>query len=94
MPTEKHHLSAHVQSLWRILHRKHDTVPTRSNKRTPGQRQLVDKKAPHNIELKVITRENDPVNLPLHEAYYIRKYKPGLNSREECAELQVNDLLF
>ena len=28
MPTEKHRLSAHVQSLWRILHRKHDTVPT------------------------------------------------------------------
>ena len=46
----------------------------------------------HNIEVKVITRENDPVNLRLHEAYYIRKYKPGLNSREECAEL--NDLLF
>ena len=41
----------------------------------------------HNIELKVITRENDPVNLRLHVAYYIRKYKPGLNSREECAEL-------
>ena len=37
-------------------------------------------------------RENDPVNLRLHEAYYIRKYKPGLNSREECTEL--NDLLF
>ena len=46
----------------------------------------------HNIQVKVITRENDPVNLRLHEAYYIRKYKPGLNSREECAEL--NDLLF
>ena len=27
----------------------------------------------HNIEVKVITRENDPVNLRLHEAYYIRK---------------------
>ena len=27
----------------------------------------------HNIELKVITREDDPVNLRLHEAYYIRK---------------------
>ena len=49
-------------------------------------------KSNHNIELKIITRENDPVNLRLHEAYYIRKYKPGLNSREECAEL--NDLFF
>ena len=46
----------------------------------------------HNIEVKVMTRENDPVNLRLHESYYIRKYKPGLNSREECAEL--NDPLF
>ena len=46
----------------------------------------------HNIEVKVITRENDPVNLRLYEAYYIRKHKPGLNSREECTEL--NDLLF
>ena len=46
----------------------------------------------HNIEAKVITRENDPDNLRLREAYYIRKYKPGLNSREEWAEL--NDLLF
>ena len=46
----------------------------------------------HNIEVKVITRENDPVNLRLHKAYCIRKYKPGLNSREECTEL--NDLLF
>ena len=45
-----------------------------------------------NIEVKVITRENDPVNLRLYEAYYIRKHKPGLNSREECTEL--NDLLF
>ena len=35
---------------------------------------------------------DDPVNLRLYEAYYIRKHKPGLNSREECTEL--NDLLF
>ena len=48
MPTEKHRLSAHVQSLWRILHRKHDTIPTWSNKRTLDQRQLVGKKTSHN----------------------------------------------
>ena len=46
----------------------------------------------HNIEVKVITRENDPVNLRLYEVYYIRTHKPGLNSREECTELI--DLLF
>ena len=100
MPTEKHRVSAHVQSLWRIFNRKHDTIPTWPNKRTLDQRQLVGKKHlttrhrnnSHNIEVKVITRENDPVNLRLYEAYYIRKHKPGLNSREECTEL--NDLLF
>ena len=48
MPTEKHRLSAHVQSLWRILHRKHDTIPTGSNKRTLDQRQLVGKKTSYN----------------------------------------------
>jgi len=30
--------------------------------------------------------ENDPANLRLYEAFYIRKYKPTLNSREECTE--------
>ena len=45
-----------------------------------------------NIEVKVITRKNDPINLRLYEAYYIGKHKPGLNSREECTE--PNDLLF
>ena len=36
--------------------------------------------------------ENDPANLRLQEAFYIRKYKPTLNSREECTEFA--DLLF
>ena len=36
--------------------------------------------------------ENDPANLRLYEAFYIRKYKPTLNSREECTEFA--DLLF
>ena len=36
--------------------------------------------------------ENDPANLRLFEAFYIRKYKPTINSREECSEFA--DLLF
>lgn len=44
------------------------------------------------IDAKIILHENDPVNLRLFEAFYIRKYKPELNSREECIELR--DLLF
>ena len=29
--------------------------------------------------------ENDPADLRLYEIFYIRKYKPTLNSREECS---------
>ena len=36
--------------------------------------------------------ENDPANLRLYKAFYIRKRKPTLNSREECTEFA--DLLF
>ena len=44
------------------------------------------------IEIKTTVHENDPANLLLFEAFYIRKYKPALNSREECSEFA--DLLF
>ena len=44
------------------------------------------------IEIKTIILENDPANLRLFEAFYIRNYKPALNSREECSESA--DLLF
>ena len=44
------------------------------------------------IEIKSIVLENDPANLRLFEAFYIRKYKPTINSREECSEFA--DLLF
>ena len=43
-------------------------------------------------EVKIIVLENDPVNLRLFEAFYIRKNKPTLNFREECIEFA--DLLF
>ena len=44
------------------------------------------------IEIKSIVLENDPANLRLFEAFYIRKYKPTINSREECSEFA--DLIF
>ena len=44
------------------------------------------------IEVKIIVLENDPVCLRLFEAFYIRKTKLPLNSREECIEFA--DLLF
>ena len=44
------------------------------------------------IEIKTIVLENDPTNLRLIVACYIRKYKPAINSWEECSEFV--DLLF
>ena len=44
------------------------------------------------IDVKIIMSENDPDNLRLYEAFYIRKCKPTFNSREECTEFA--DLLF
>ena len=41
------------------------------------------------IDVKIIMSENDPDNLSLYEAFYIRKCKPTLNSREECTESQT-----
>ena len=44
------------------------------------------------IDVKIIMSENDPANLRLYEAFYIRKCKPKLDSGEECTEFA--DLLF
>ena len=44
------------------------------------------------IDVKIIMSENDPATLRHYEAFYIRKCKPTLNSREECTE--IADLLF
>ena len=44
------------------------------------------------IDVKIIIGENDPANLHLYEAFYIRKGKPTFYSREECTEFA--DLLF
>ena len=44
------------------------------------------------ITVKILIRDNDPVNLRLKEALYIRRKKPKINSKDECNELV--DLLF
>ena len=44
------------------------------------------------VNVKIIAQENDPVNLRLFEAFFIRKCKPELHFCEECIELR--DLLF
>ena len=42
--------------------------------------------------MKTIDLENDPANLRLLEAVYLRKYERALNSQEECSKFA--DLLF
>ena len=44
------------------------------------------------IDIKIIMGENDPANLRLYEAFYIRNCKSTLNSREKCTEFA--ELLF
>ena len=44
------------------------------------------------IDVKIIMSENEPANLRLYKAFYIRKNNPTLNSREECSKFV--DLLF
>ena len=45
-----------------------------------------------NIEVKIVTHDDNPTNLRLYEGFYIKKHKLELNSPEECFELR--DLLF
>ena len=47
---------------------------------------LCQNKGYKGIEIKTIVYENDPANLHLFEAFYIRKWKPALNSRDECSD--------
>ena len=44
------------------------------------------------ITVTITAKERDPVKLRLKEAYFIRKLRPEINSREERSEL--TELLF
>ena len=82
----------YIGSTTRFIHdrvREHLNNENSSVKKHISQCQNEDYKG---IEIKSIGRENDPANLRLLEAFYINKYKPTLNSREECSEFA--DLLF
>ena len=90
--TSKYYSEYYIGSTTRFLNDRTKEHLTNDNSSVKKHLTTHHRNNSHNIEVKVITRENDPVNLRLYEAYYIRKHKPGLNSREECTEL--NDLLF
>jgi len=73
----------------------HDRVREHLNNDSSSVKKHISKcqnKVHKGIEIKTIALEKDPANLRLFEAFYLRKYKPALNSREECSEFA--DLLF
>ena len=79
-------------STTRFIHdrvREHLNNENSSVKKHIYSRQNKDYKG---INVKIIMSENEPANLRLYEAFYVRKFKPTLNSREECTEFA--DLLF
>jgi hypothetical protein len=41
------------------------------------------------LNVKVLARENDPINLRIKEGLFIKERRPQLNSREEIRELQM-----
>ena len=76
----------YIVSTTRFIHdrvKEHLKSDNSSVKKHTSRRQNKDYKG---IEVKIIVLENDPVNLRLFEAFYIRKNKPTFNSREECIE--------
>ena len=89
-------LPNHKQQLQPALHRLiHDRVREHLNNDNSSVNKHLSQcqnKVYKGIEIKSIVLENDPANLRLLEAFYIRKYKPTMNSREECSEFA--DLLF
>ena len=93
-------LPNHVQQLQPTLHRSttrfiHDRVREHLNNDNSSVKKHLSQwqnKIYKGIEIKSIVIENDPANLRLLEAFYIRKYKPIINFREECSEFA--DLLF
>ena len=70
----------------------HDRVREHLNNDNSSVKKHLSQCQNKGIEIKSIVLENDPANLRLLEAFYIRKYKPTMNSREECSEFA--DLLF
>ena len=80
-----------MQGYWlrrttRFIHdrvREHINNENSSVKKYIHSRQNEDYKG---IDIKNLMSGNDTANPRLYEAFYIRKYKPTLNSREECTE--------
>ncbi len=76
------------------IRKLHDRIKEHlnTNKSSVYKHLTACKSSYQNIQVKIITRDNDNVNLRLKEAFHIRKEKPKINSREEYAELA--DLLL
>ena len=67
----------------------HDRIREHLNNKSSSVKKhisLCQNKGYKGIKIKTIVYENDPANLCLFEEFYIRKFKPALNSHEECSE--------
>ena len=85
---------SHIGSTIRNLHDRVKEHLTRSA--SSVYKNFINKHHEENIRDKIyitiVSKETDTVILRLKEAFYIRKHKPKLNSREELSEL--TELLF
>ena len=87
----------HQSYIGSTIRRTHDRIKEHLNRSTSSvYKHFANSYDVENLEnkisVKIVARETDPVNLRLKEAFYIRKQKPAINSREECSKL--TDLLF
>ena len=94
----QHHLTCnscdqqYIGSLTRLIHDRVKGHLSNENFSVKKHIYSCQNKDYKGIDVKIIMSENDPATLRLYEAFYIRKCKPTLNSREECTEFA--DLLF
>ena len=70
----------------------HDCVKEHLNNENSSVKKQLFLPEHKGIDVKIIMSEHDPANLRLYKAFYIRKNKPTLISREECSKFA--DLLF
>ena len=96
--SQKHHLQDQMRQMPAILCRQHQATYTRPRKSTFKQQKNHPCSSTYShakgtsknakIKLDIIDNHNDSVNLRLLEIITIRKPKPEINSKEECAELK------
>jgi hypothetical protein len=68
------HLRSDSSSVWRHLQGCTSSPPSTMEER---------------LQVSILTKDNDPINLRIKEGLFIRRLKPTINSREEMKELDM-----